>query len=195
MSTRQLKDWIKKNGLTTLLVLFIVVMLFSPDAKAWVLQQLISTGLFTADIKKEGVGNTTSELTNFNFINSKGITRSLSSLKGKVVFINFWASWCPPCRAEMSSLNKLYQQLRQDEQFVFLFINEDDNAQAGFQYLSANHFDIPFYQSSGHVPSVLFSGTLPTTVVLDKRGKIVMQHQGMARYDTDAFMKQLKTLL
>jgi len=95
----------------------------------------------------------------------------------------------------MPSLNKLYQQLRQDERFAFVFINEDDDAQPGIQYLSANHFDLPFYQSFGYVPSAIFSGTLPTTVVLDKRGNIVMKHQGMARYDTDAFVKQLKALL
>lgn len=61
MGAGQFKDWIKKNWLTSLLVLFIVVMFVSPDAKAWVLQQLISTGLFKANIEKEGVSNDTSE--------------------------------------------------------------------------------------------------------------------------------------
>jgi len=112
-----------------------------------------------------------------------------------VVFINFWASWCPPCRAEMPSLENLYQKLKADDRFVFLFMNEDDDRNKAIQYLKKNHFTIPLFYLSGNVPREIFSGSLPTTVILDKEGKIVLKHQGMAGYDTEDFIRQLKELL
>lgn len=79
--------------------------------------------------------------------------------------------------------------------FVFLFMNEDDDKMKAKQYLDKNRFDILLFSRSGDVPTEIFSGTLPTTIVLDKGGKIVLQHTGMAGYNTNDFIKQLKELL
>lgn len=194
MFLKKINTWLRKNWFTFLMMLLLVVLIVSPSAKQWVMQQLLSTGIFNADIKKEGVSATSSNTT-FSFTNAQGIPATTASLKGKVVFINFWASWCPPCRAEMPSLNELYKKLKDDDRFVFLFMNEDDDKMKAKQYLDKNRFTIPLYSRSGDVPTEIFSGTLPTTIVLDKEGKIVLQHSGMAGYNTDDFIKQLKELL
>ena len=186
---------LKKNAVTMLLGAFVLVLIISPDAKSWMLQQLVSVGLFKAEIKKEAVNDNSSVNTEFAFTNSTGITATTASLKGKVVFVNFWASWCPPCRAEMPSLNNLYKKLKDDDRFVFLFMNEDEDKKKTIQYLDKNNFIIPLYERSGNVPNEIFSGTLPTTIVLNKQGKIVLKHEGMAGYNTDEFIKQLKELL
>ena len=186
---------LKKNAVTMLLGAFVLVLIISPDAKSWMLQQLVSVGLFKAEIKKEAVNDNSSVNTEFAFTNSTGITATTASLKGKVVFVNFWASWCPPCRAEMPSLNNLYKKLKDDNRFVFLFMNEDEDKKKAIQYLDKNNFIIPLYERSGNVSNEIFSGTLPTTIVLNKQGKIVLKHEGMAGYNTDEFIKQLKDLL
>lgn len=186
---------LKENAVTMLLGAFVLVLIISPDAKSWMLQQLVSVGLFKAEIKKEAVNDNSSVNTEFAFTNSTGITATTASLKGKVVFVNFWASWCPPCRAEMPSLNNLYKKLKDDNRFVFLFMNEDEDKKKAIQYLDKNNFIIPLYERSGNVPNEIFSGTLPTTIVLNKQGKIVLKHEGMAGYNTDEFIKQLKELL
>ncbi len=194
MLIKKTSTWVRKNWFTFLLMLFLVVLIVIPSAKSWVLQQLVSTGVFNANIKKEGVSNTPSNTT-FRFTNAQGIEASTASLKGKVVFINFWASWCPPCRAEMPSLNELYNKLKDDERFVFLFMNEDEDKTKAMEYIGKNNFAIPIFSRSGNIPNEIFSGTLPTTIVLNKEGKIVLQHTGMAGYNTDDFIKQLKELL
>jgi hypothetical protein len=74
-------------------------------------------------------------------------------------------------------------------------MNEDNDRSKAIQYLQNNHFTIPLFYSSGDVPNEIFSGTLPTTVVLDKEGKIVLRHQGMASYNSDDFIRQLNGLL
>ena len=184
---------ILKRIINFLFVGAVLVLLFSPDAKAWFLKQLLSTGLFKAEIKK---GNTASSSgINLSFQDEKGNIVSTSELQGKVVFINFWATWCPPCRAEMPSLNRLYEQLKDDESFIFLFVNEDEDVEKAKAFLRDNHYSFPFNQTIGVVPGEIFSGTLPTTVVLNKDGKLVMKHEGMANYNSTEFIKELYSLL
>ena len=184
---------IKKKWGSILFYGVVILLIFSPGAKSWLLQQVVSTGLLKAEIKNNNAKNLPDAAT-FSFIDSNGKTSTTADLKGKVVFINFWASWCPPCRAEMPSLENLYQKLKDNSNFVFLFINEDDDRSKGLKYLEANDFTIPFYQASGNVPAEIFSGSLPTTIVLNKKGTVVLKHSGMARYDTQDFMSQLKEL-
>lgn len=193
MNNKKIYAALKKNRFNIVFVCFFLIMVFSTSAKAWLLQQLISTGLFNTEIKK-GAEKDLPTQTIFSVTNLNGLTTSTATLKGKVVFINFWASWCPPCRAEMSSLNNLYSKLRSDTNLIFLFINEDENQSKGINYLAKNQFEIPFYTSEANVPSSIFSGTLPTTVILNKEGNIVLKHEGMAGYNNDAFIRQLKAM-
>jgi len=194
MSFKTFYSAVKKRGLSVLLISFLIIIIFIPDAKSLLLQQLVSVGLFKAEIKKNGVNNL-SETASFSFTNSAGITATTAGLKGKVLFINFWASWCPPCRAEMPSLDELYKKLQNDDRFVFLFINEDEDKSKAIKYLEKNHFTIPLYSRLGNVPNEIFSGTLPTTVVINKDGKVVFKHEGLAGYNTEAFIRQLEDLL
>lgn len=174
------------------LLLFFI---FNVNAKSWVLQQLVAVGLFKADIKKEGVQKSTGAVnTNFSFIDINGKVTSTANLKGKIIFINFWASWCPPCRAEMPSIDELYKKLKNDNRYVFIFINEDEDKTKAIKFIEDNHFTIPLHSSTGVVPNEIYSGSLPTTIVIDKSGKIVLNHERMAGYNTNEFTKQLQAL-
>ncbi|WP_257574640.1 TlpA family protein disulfide reductase [Hydrobacter penzbergensis] len=196
----RMKQFISKRNIgkagNLVFVGLLLLLLFSPDAKSWVLKQLISVGLFRAEIKKEALnGKVQAANVSFDFRTENGDVSSVAGLKGKVVFINFWATWCPPCRAEMPSLNDLYNQLKDDKRFVFLFINEDEDTAKAKSYLQNNHYTMPLLTKAGTVPAEIYSGTLPTTVVLDKEGKVVLKHEGIADYNTTTFINQLKGLL
>ena len=185
------KGLLSKAG-NYLFVGLLLLLLFNPNAKTWLLRQFMAVGLFKAEIKKEVPATNP---ISFSFRDEKGNTVSIANLKGKVVFINFWATWCPPCRAEMPSLNDLYNQFRNDDQFVFVFLNEDNDPAKAATYLQNNSFAMPLVNSAGSMPPEIYSGTLPTTVILNTEGKIVYKHEGLAKYNTTEFIKQLKALL
>lgn len=188
-------QYIKKNAFTILMVIAIGIMLVSPDAKSFVLRQLMVTGLFNPSIDKKD-GDATKQInTDFDFVDEKGSVQSTSSLRGKIVFINFWASWCPPCRAEFPSIETLYTKFKGNPDVFFLTINEDSDLATAKAYLTNENFSIPFYKSNGNVPGEIYSGALPTTVVLDKTGKIRFHHTGFANYASDKFVKQIEELV
>lgn len=172
----------------------LIFFIFNTDAKSWVLRQMISIGLFKPNIQKGGSKNEETPAA-FSYQDENGNTISTNDLKGKVIFINFWATWCPPCRAEMPSLNEMYNKLKDDNRYVFLFINEDEDLSKATSYLQKNNFAMPLITRTGQIPPQVFSGTLPTTVVLNKEGKIVMKKEGLANYNNKDFLQQLEDLL
>lgn len=195
MDFKILKDKLKKNWLSIIFYAVILTLLVSTSAKSWLLQQAVSVGFFNAKIKTTDQSNTLPVASYFSYVNEEGKIASTSELEGKVIFINIWASWCPPCRAEMPELEELYQKFKNDDRIVFLFLNEDQDGKKGLEYLKKSNFSIPFYKSTGKIPDEIFTSSLPTTVVINKDGKIVMKRNGVAGYNNSKFINQLKALL
>lgn len=189
-----LKKWLKNNWSTAILFFFFIILLVSPDAKAWLMRQVASTGLLNSKISESKTASAVSD-THFTLKNEDGAIISVSDLKGKVVFINFWASWCPPCRAEFPSVQKFYDKYSSHQDMVFLTVNLDDDVALGQTYLKKNGFTVPFLIPTGSIPKEIYDGSLPTTVVLDKKGEIRLRHTGVADYSKDSFYSQIDQLL
>lgn len=189
------KFWLKKNWTAIIFGGLVIILFVSPDSKAWLMRQMISTGLFNSKIEKQKSDNIIKVSENFSVKAESGIIINTSELKGKVVFINFWASWCPPCRAEFPSVQKLYEKYSGNKDLVFLTVNLDDQVEKGKIYLEKEEFTVPFLIPNGNIPKEFFGGSLPTTVVLDKSGKIRMHHTGMADYSKESFYEEINQLL
>jgi thiol-disulfide isomerase/thioredoxin len=170
---------IKKHFSTILFVIVIALLMFSPKAKSFLIKQLMFTGLFDAEISSiNSVDNAVQN--HFDYEDYEGIMKSTADLKGKVVFINFWASWCPPCIAEYPSIEKFYTQYKSNDKIVFLMINMDDDIEIGKQFLINKKYSLPIFQAVSKIPNEIYSGALPTTVIVDKKGIIRMRHEGFA---------------
>mgnify|MGYP001604435828 CR=1 FL=1 len=116
-----------------------------------------------------------------------------SSLQGKVIFINFWATWCIPCVSELPSMQRLYDKLKNEEQIVFLFIGDEE--QKTLQDFLKNHnLNIPVYRiTNGALP--LERPVIPMTYIIYKDGKNLYKHSGSAVWDTEEMINGLKNLM
>ncbi len=113
--------------------------------------------------------------------------------KGKVVFLNLWATWCEPCRAEMADIQKLYDKIENNNVvFVMLSIDEDKNKTKVDNYIHNKNFSFPVFMPSGYLPEQLQVPSIPTTFVISKDGKIIMMEVGTKNYDTKKFKKFLE---
>lgn len=179
------------NILNGVFMIAVVILLISAPAKALLIRGLMGIGFFQPHITSEKAVQQSPDL---NFVNEKGQSQSLSSLKGKVILINFWATWCPPCRAEMPSVNQLYIRLRPYADIVIIPVDADNNFSKSLPFMVTNNFVLPVYNTTSQIPEGLFTGTLPTTVIIDKSGKIVFRHEGAADYTNKEFIKYLTDL-
>jgi len=183
----------RKNIFTIVLTGLICVLLFVPNAKAYFLQGLLRTGLFNASIKKENhIG--TPLVTGLLFADSNGHRINTADLKGKVIFISFWATWCPPCIAEMGSVHALYNKLKTDNRFVFILADADNNLPVSAAFMRNHHYTLPVYQSAAAIAGDLFNGTLPTTLIINSKGELVYKHEGIANYNTEEIITMMRSL-
>lgn len=110
---------------------------------------------------------------------------SLSELRGKPVFINFWNTWCPPCRMEMPGLDRLYREYGQDVEFIFINrTSQEKNTQDVRDFLAENNYVIPVYlDRRGEVAEAYGVNSIPATVVINAAGEISYAAAGMISYE------------
>ena len=126
-----------------------------------------------------------------------GETISLAKLKGKVVFLNIWATWCGPCREEMPSMETLYDDLKGNKDFVMLAVSQDTKGKSAVvQYVEKNgyHFKVLLDPENKVGESYGVSG-VPETFIIDRKGRIVAHHMGAFDWSRPDVKEALQQLL
>ena len=154
---------------------------------------LLATGLIKPDIPSvtDSFPNANME---FYFSDETGSLRSLGNYEGEVIFMNIWATWCPPCIAEMPSIHKLYNQFNENDNVRFLLVSMDDDFEKAKAFMSNRNFNMPVYHFRGKAPETYQSQVIPTTYIISGDGKLVMEKKGLAKYDTPEFEQFLRDL-
>ncbi|HET9504259.1 MAG TPA: TlpA disulfide reductase family protein [Hymenobacter sp.] len=122
-----------------------------------------------------------------------GRPANLEQFRGKVVLVNLWASWCPPCLAEMPGLQALYQKV-DTSKVAFVLISLDENQNKARALLQRKHYTMPVFFPAADLPAPFQSSSIPYTVILTPQGRVADRHSGMADYDTPEFKAALEGL-
>lgn len=131
---------------------------------------LIYTGKKGADLPqtKTIVGLNTPEV---SLKDNSGNIYNLSALKGRVLFINFWASWCAPCKAEMPSIQALYARFRDEKRFRVLTVLYNDEYSKAVNYMKDNRLQFPLLTDPDGKTAGAYGITgVPETYIVDKKG-------------------------
>ncbi|MEN1784913.1 MAG: TlpA disulfide reductase family protein [Bacteroidota bacterium] len=116
---------------------------------------------------------------------------SFDQFERKVVFVNFWATWCAPCVAEMPSLQALYEQYGRKVHFVSI---AKDDPKAVKQFLEKNPYTFPVYFLGNSPPELLHAHDIPVTYILDRNARIALQNTGAADWNTTVVHQMLDSL-
>ncbi|WP_299318156.1 TlpA disulfide reductase family protein [uncultured Maribacter sp.] len=120
--------------------------------------------------------------------NLQGDTKSISVGKGKVTFISYWATWCPPCIAELPVIQDLYKDYGDKVNFILLTQEEPDKVQ---RFIDKKEYELPIYFPQMQAPEVLQENSIPTNYVIGATGKIIIKETGAADWNS----KKIRNLL
>ena len=173
-------------------ILAIALILFTPLGfypRVWV-NKIVATVLSPSTIDEEEQAN----LKNYNWslVGLDGEQTNLQSKKGEVVLINVWATWCPPCVAELPGFAELYEDYGDKVTFVFVANDEKQKVET---FLKKKEYDLPVYFQASTIPQELESNSIPVTYILDKEGNIVVDKTGAANWNSDKIRSLLDVLI
>lgn len=135
-------------------------------------------------------------LLDFTLPDLTGKKVQLASLKGKVILVNFWATWCPPCRAEMPGMEKLYQSLKDNPDFVMLAVDSQEDPATVKTFIEKNKYHFPvLLDQAGAVTAQYSVRAYPTTYVIDRQGRVIGGVVGAHAWETAETLKGLQKLL
>ena len=127
----------------------------------------------------------------FTLVDRQGKTWILSELKGQVVFVNFWATWCPPCREEMPSMERLYRKMPKGKFKMLAILNKDD---PGLADSFARQFGLtmPILNDQANAVGSQYGLTgVPETYIIDKEGIMREKFLGPAQWDAPGYVQML----
>ncbi len=136
------------------------------------------------------------------FLDKDGQSLELSAFHGRVVLINFWATWCAPCLAEMPSLNRLQIALGNEDlagadfQVITIATGRNENADIDSFFTNQSISHLTRYRDPNlRLALALGAGSLPTTVLMDRDGSIIARLQGEADWDSEAAVRLIERLV
>jgi thiol-disulfide isomerase/thioredoxin len=135
--------------------------------------------------------NEAKQLPSFMLMNANNEILNINSFNGKKVFVNLWATWCPPCRKEMPSIAKLYQSV-DTSKAVFIMLSLDDNFDKARSYVNKQKLNLPIYYPVENLPKLFNVSGIPTTFIFNEQGMLVQRVDGGDDFNTAKYKAMLK---
>ena len=186
---KEIKEW----GIFAAVLLLLYVTGLHTDVAAFAQRVVLATGIADPEIAESRSQEKAAY--DFTLDGLNGEMLDFETVKGKVVFINFWATWCAPCVAEMPSIQALYDDYKDQNDIVFVMINLETDHKKAEKFINKKDFTFPIYfPNQTRLPKVYESKGIPTTFVLDKEGFIAYKKVGMANYNAGSFTRFVESL-
>ncbi|MAL60161.1 MAG: thiol-disulfide oxidoreductase [Flavobacteriaceae bacterium] len=180
----------KKHG-STILLLVLVALLFIPQTGMPIkvfFNRLISFSPSEIKVeKRETIHDFDWQLEDL-----EGTNINFNQSEGRVTLVNFWATWCPPCIAEMPSFQSLYDVFNDSVDFYFVSLESPETL---IKFIQKKGYRLPIYIPQEQLPDGLETNSFPTTYLISKRGEIVIDKVGAADWDSEKTRKIIEKLL
>jgi thiol-disulfide isomerase/thioredoxin len=150
-------------------------------------ESLVKLGLTPLDDERQ-----IPDISFLNLENNQSVR--LQDFRGSVVLLNFWASWCPPCRAEMPSMERLNSELKGSD-FVMVAVNVQEDPSLIKSFLREYELDFPIYMDpDGSAAREIGVTGLPTSILIDRKGRAFAVVTGALEWDSEAMLGMMKDL-
>jgi len=155
-------------------------------------QALLWTGILQPELELDEASFQKADL-DMPLVSLGGEPANLKQFKGKVIFMNFWATWCAPCIAEMPNIQKMYDDTDPGKVAVVM-VSLDEDPETARAFIERKELTLPVYFLTGRRPAMYNSTVIPTTYIISANGYLASVKKGMATYNTGRFKRYLNKL-
>lgn len=183
---------IKKPKVSNIIIVIIFLLIIIPQTRQPI-QVFLHKGL--AMFSPSEISESDRErLNNYNWKlqSLDGFNYDFKEAEGKVILINFWATWCPPCIAEMPSIQKLYNDY--GDKIELLLVSQEEESIIE-KFLNKHDYTFKIHRPISDIPQELKTRSIPRTFVIDKDGNIIMDKTGAANWNSEMVRSTLDRLL
>ncbi|MFN8254674.1 MAG: TlpA disulfide reductase family protein [Bacteroidales bacterium] len=187
----------KLGLLSDFLFIAILLAMVFPQSRMWLISNVNKAKIFFVQpsvIEADKAVSLSADDYQLLFTDLNNNNLDFSLLKGKVIFLNFWATWCPPCVAEMPSIQKLYNAYRNNNQIAFILLTNEEKTKVK-TFLQKQGYDFPVFFNQDRIPEVLSTNSIPTTFLISKSGKLVIKEIGASDWAGNRVKTEIEKLL
>jgi thiol-disulfide isomerase/thioredoxin len=189
----KLKKKTKWSWASDIIFILLIIALIIPSTRTPLVVFIKKATLMSPSVsEKDNFGQLSANDLNWTLVDAEGQTVQLKDLTDKPVFINFWASWCAPCIAEMPSIEKLVADYQ--DKVYFVIASYEDQAIIN-TFRKKQELNLPFYRYSFAEPALLQSKTIPATFIINTKGEIVVSEKGSSDWNSKSVRKLLDRLI
>ncbi|HMC00190.1 MAG TPA: TlpA disulfide reductase family protein [Flavobacteriaceae bacterium] len=183
---------ISKSRRNNIIFLIVIALLLIPQTRHPI-QIVLHKGLalFSPSVINENESEVLNDF-DWKLRDISGTKINLKDYKGQVIFLNLWATWCPPCIAEMPSVQALYNDY--NDKIVF-FLVTDEETEIIEKFLEKNGYDFNIQQPLSESPELLKSSSIPRTFLIDKEGNILINKSGAANWNSEKVRNTIDDLI
>jgi thiol-disulfide isomerase/thioredoxin len=180
---------LNRKSISNIVFVIAVIVLLYPPSREWFMGKIAFSPSIKSEDKVEQLASTNWQLKNLKTTE----TINFKEFENKVVFINFWATWCPPCRAEMPMIQDLYNSYK--NKVVFIMVT-NENWEKVNNYFVEKNYDLPSYNSLSSPPENLTkTNSIPASYLIDKKGNIRISKVGAAKWNSNTITKFIDELV
>lgn len=190
---KRIRKEFKELAIVASVFLLLYVTGLHTEVAAFAQRIILTTGVITPDTDLDEASLEEVDY-DFQLKNLNGEIVHLSDYKGKVIFLNLWATWCAPCIAEMPNIQGLYDKI-DDKNIEFIMLSMDQKEAKAKKFIDKKGFTFPVFMAASPVPEMFKVPSIPTTFVISPEGKVVSKKVGMANYDKKRFKNFLEGLV
>ncbi|NLP58759.1 TlpA disulfide reductase family protein [Lutibacter sp. B1] len=183
-----LKRIFNKKNISNIVFVIAIAVLIYPPSREWAMRQIA----FAPSIEK---GEDIERIEDYNWqlngLNTESI--NFNEFENNVVFVNFWATWCPPCRAELPMIQEFYNDYKDKVKFVFV---TTENWNTVENFFTEKGYNFPVYNSQSLPPqNFTETNSIPASYLMDKNGNILIKKVGAANWNSNRVKNLLDKLI
>ncbi len=197
--SKQFDKWKKKSLFSKISDIFFIVFLVAliiPSSRTEVMAGInfLKAKVIPPKVNEEIIAQLSDTDFSWQLIDTENNTVLLSDFKGKVIYINFWATWCGPCIGEMPEIQTFYDKFKDNENVAFIVASTED-LDVIQKFIADKGYTFPVYSIKSQVPTVMEYNTIPTSFLINKDGGIVLHHTGVAKWGGEKMERTVNSLL